>query len=74
MADVTSTPTPEETPSLGLARRLLGVVFSPGEAYAAVAARPRALGAILVTVLIMVVANGIFLSTEVGKNASLEQQ
>jgi hypothetical protein len=74
MTDVTSIPTPEDTPSMGLAQRLLGVVFSPHEAYAAVAARPRALGAILVTVLIMVVANGIFLSTEVGRNASLEQQ
>jgi hypothetical protein len=73
MPDVTSTPTPENTPSLGLARRLLGVVFSPREAYAAVAARPRALGALAVSVLIMSAAQFIFLSTEVGKSATLDQ-
>lgn len=74
MADVTSTPVPDNVTGPGLAARLIGVVFSPRDAYTAVAARPRALGALLVTGLILVAANVIFLSTEVGQNALLDQQ
>jgi hypothetical protein len=74
MADVASTPVPDSAPGPGLAARLIGVVFSPRDAYTAVAARPRALGALVVTGLIIIAANVIFLSTEVGQNATLDQQ
>jgi hypothetical protein len=74
MAEVNSTPAADVAPDPGLATRLIGVVFSPRDAYSAVAARPRALGALMVTVLIMIAANAIFLSSEVGQNALLAQQ
>src|SRR5688500_5914215 len=74
MAEVNSTHALDGAPDPGLAARLIGVVFSPRDAYAAVAARPRALGALAVSVLIMLAANAVFLSTEVGQNALLDQQ
>jgi hypothetical protein len=53
---------------------MAGIVFSPRATYADVAARPRALGA-LVTVLVVVgAATFAFLSTEVGQTAVLDQQ
>ena len=74
MTEVTSTPTPDNAPGAGLAARLIGVVFSPRDAYAAVAARPRALGALIVSLVIFVATNVIFLSTDVGQAATLDQQ
>lgn len=58
----------------GLFARVAGVVLSPRETYAAVAARPRALGVLLVVLAVVVAAQGIFLSTEVGRQATLDQQ
>ena len=52
---------PNETPGPGLAARLIGVLFSPRDAYTAVAARPRVLGALAVSILIFALVNGIFL-------------
>lgn len=60
-------------PAPGLLARLVGVIVSPREAYAAVAARPRVLGALAVVLAIIVLAQGIFLSTEVGQQAALDQ-
>jgi len=60
--------------SKGLAARVLGVVFTPRAAYAAVAAHPRALGAVLVILLLACGSTFAFLSTEIGKNAMLDQQ
>jgi len=77
MSQVSPTPGSENTagsPGPGLASRLLGVIFSPRDAYTAIAARPRALGALLVSAVILVAVNVIFLSTEVGQNATLDQQ
>jgi len=74
MPDVTATPVPDNAPGPGLASRLIGVVFSPRDAYTAVAARPRVLGALVVSILIFAVVNGVFLSTEVGQSATLDQQ
>ena len=74
MSEVTSTSAADDTPGPGLAARLIGVVFSPRDAYTAVAARPRWFGAMAVAGLIMIAVNVIFLSTEVGKNAALDQQ
>jgi hypothetical protein len=62
-----------DSPAPGLLARMAGVVVSPRETYAAVAARPRAFGAIVVVVAIIVLAQGIFLSTEVGQQAALDQ-
>jgi hypothetical protein len=46
---------------------------SPRSTYAAVAARPRAFGIVVVVLAIVVLAQGIFLSTEVGQQAALDQ-
>lgn len=62
------------TPPAGLASRLIGVVFAPRDAYTAVAARPRALGALLVAIALMIAVQGTFLSTRVGKDAMIDQQ
>jgi hypothetical protein len=59
---------------MGLAARVLNVFFAPREAYAAVAARPRAFGVMAVVLIVMIAAQVAFLSTDVGKNAALEQQ
>jgi hypothetical protein len=58
----------------GLAARLIGVIFSPRDTYAAIAARPRAAGAFAVTILLGCVVQFVFLSTEVGQNAMFDQQ
>ena len=58
----------------GLAARTVGVIFSPGETYQSIAARPRVLGALAFTTIAMAVAVFVWLSTEVGQNATLDQQ
>ena len=55
------------TPQQGLLTRVIGVIFSPREAFAAVVARPKWLGAVAIAVLISGAAQFALLSTEVGK-------
>ena len=74
MAEVISAS--ESTPASvtpGLLSRVFGVLMSPRETYAAVAARPRAFGVLVVVLAVVVLAQGIFLSTEVGQQAALDQ-
>jgi hypothetical protein len=47
--------------------------MAPREVYAAVATKPRALGVLVVVLTVVVLAQGIFLSTEVGQQAALDQ-
>ena len=63
-----------DTPNMGLAARIVNVFFAPGTAYEAVAARPRVLGVMAVCILVMMAAQFMFLSTEVGQTAALNQQ
>ena len=58
----------------GLLSRLVGVLFSPRATYAAVVARPRVLGAFVVTIGIMAVTEGAFFSTQVMQEVLLDQQ
>jgi len=58
----------------GLLARILGVLLSPRATYAAVAAKPRSLGVLAVVLVIIGVAQGVFLSSEVGQQLVLEQQ
>lgn len=58
----------------GLLTRVIGVIFSPREAFAAVAARPTWLGAVTIAVLISGAAQFFLLSTDVGKELALDQQ
>ena len=60
--------------SKSLGARILGVVFTPRAAYADVAARPRWLGAFLAVFLVTSTAATIFMSTDVGRNAVVDQQ
>ncbi len=74
MPDIVTSPANPAAPSPGLAARIIGVVFSPRPTYEAVAERPRAFGVLAVSVLVMMLAQGIFLSTDVGKRALLDTQ
>jgi hypothetical protein len=58
----------------GLAARIAGVIFSPGETYRSIVAHPRVLGVLAVATIIMAAAVFVFLSTEVGQNAALDYQ
>lgn len=78
MTDV-ATPLPAtastDTPaSKSLGARVLGVIFSPRQTYADVAAHPRILGAMLLVLVISVAASTAFLMTEVGQDALFDQQ
>lgn len=73
---MTQTPTadPATAPAKSLPARFFGVLFSPRATYADVAARPRWLGIFAVVLLISAIAATALLSTEVGRNAVLDQQ
>jgi hypothetical protein len=58
----------------GLLARAIGVIVSPRETYADIAARPRVLGALAAVVLLVVIAQAGFMMTEVGKDALFDQQ
>jgi len=62
------------TKGLNLPARIVGVLTSPRATYADVAAQPRSLGILLFVILVAGGATFVFLSTEVGKQALLEQQ
>ena len=57
-----------------LLARAIGIPTSPRATYASVAARPRALGALLLILAIAATVTVAFLSTEVGQQALLDQQ
>lgn len=71
MADTTLPSTAASQPSLPA--RMIGVLFSPRDTFAAVVARPRWFGAIAVAVLVMGVAQFALLSTDVGMDLALDQ-
>ena len=68
------TPAAPGTAAKSLPARILGVIFAPRATYADVAARPTWLGAMLVVLALTGGSTFAFLSTEVGKNAMLDQQ
>jgi hypothetical protein len=59
---------------VGLAARVFGVIFSPGDTYQEVVRRPRALGALAVVAITIGLSSFLFLSTAVGQTALLDQQ
>ena len=70
----TVAPAVSGTAAKGFPARILGLIFTPRAAYAAVAARPTWLGAMLVVLVLTGGSTFAFLSTEIGKNAMLDQQ
>lgn len=71
MTETVASPAP---PERGLVSRLIGVLFSPRETFAGIAARPRAFGALAVCGLVFVLAQTAFMSTETGREIVLDQQ
>jgi hypothetical protein len=73
---VTQTPTADSVtaPAKSLPARFAGILFAPRATYAGVAARPRWFGIFLTVFLISAIAGTALMSTEVGRNAVLDQQ
>jgi hypothetical protein len=59
---------------MGLLARAFGVVTAPRRTYAAIAAHARVVGALVLSLAIMVTGTLVFLSTEVGQQAVIDQQ
>ena len=74
MSDTIPSQSAGPDPPRGLLARVLGVIFAPRATYAGVARHPRLLGALTAVIVISGVATYTFLSTEVGRQAALEQQ
>jgi hypothetical protein len=58
---------------MGLLSRIVNVFLAPRSAYEAVAARPRVAGVMAVVLIMMMATQFAFLSTDVGRNAALDQ-
>jgi hypothetical protein len=73
---MTQTQTAESAtaPAKSLPARFMGILFAPRATYADVAAHPRWLGIFLTVFLITASAATALMSTEIGRNALLEQQ
>ena len=71
MTEVT-TPDPG-APRLGLLSRIAGVILSPRDAYSDIAAYPRWLGVLMVTIVLSAAGSFWFQSTEVGKKVARQQ-
>ncbi|MBI1874037.1 MAG: YIP1 family protein [Acidobacteria bacterium] len=62
------------TARMGLISRLVGTLTSPGATFARVAGDPRPLGMLLLVMLVSAVFIGGFFSTEVGRQAFMDEQ
>ena len=71
---MTEIQTAPAAPAKSLPARFAGVLFAPRATYAAVAAHPRWLGIFLTVYLITAAAATALMSTEIGRNAILDQQ
>jgi len=74
MSEVTATSSPSaEGPGLSLPARVWGILTSPRETFADVAARPRWFGMMALVLIVTAVCTGVFFSTQVGQTAWLDQ-
>jgi hypothetical protein len=74
MSETTAPPVPPAAPQgQSLVTRLIGVITSPRETYAALAAAPRWLGMAVVVILVVGACQMWFQSTAVGKQATLDE-
>jgi len=72
---MTITPGPSAAPApKGLVARFAGIVLSPKETFTSVVATPRWLGMLAAITILLAVMTTAFLSTEVGRQALLDQQ
>ena len=73
---MTETPGAPSTPSVshrGLLARAVGILTAPRSTYGDLIGRPRVLGALLLSVAILATGSLVFLRSEVGRQAVLEQ-
>ena len=68
-AQSSAVPAPQSLPA-----RAIGVLTSPRATYAGVAARPRWFGALALVIVVSMACSTAFLSTDIGKDALLDQQ
>lgn len=73
MTQVAVADTPS-APPLGFVARAIGVLTSPRSTFAQVAAHPRVLGILLLTIVLAVVPTVVFLASETGQEALLDMQ
>jgi len=69
-----SQPAASGAADLSLLQRVIGVIVSPQATFEAVVARPKVLGALVLTTLVVALAYFAFLSTDVGRQAFVDQQ
>lgn len=69
-----ATETTQATAPASLWARFFGVLFSPRQTFQGIVAAPRWLGMLVLIALVLSAATYIFLSTEVGQQALLDQQ
>ena len=74
MVETASSPAAAVAQELNLFARLAGVLFAPRNTYAAIAARPRAFGALAVSIAVIMACQYAFMSAEIGRELVLEQQ
>jgi hypothetical protein len=74
MTDITPESPKPSAPAMSLPARFGGVLFAPRATYANVAAHPRWLGIFLLVLLITSSAATALLSTDIGRNAVIDQQ
>ena len=74
MTESSAEPIVAPAPAKGLLARAVGIIVSPRATYADIAARPRVLAALVLILAISATGTIALLSTEVGRNAALDQQ
>ena len=75
MTDVASVPdSVQNKPLPGLAARMIGVLFSPRETFAAIVAKPRWLGVMVVTLVMTSAAYYVILGSQDMQDAIVDQQ
>lgn len=74
MSDTTTMATSSAAPQPGLLSRLVGVVFSPRDTYAAVAARPKWFGVLALTLVVGAACQYVILSSQELQDNIIDQQ
>src|SRR5918992_4044483 len=72
MTDTTTAPG-ASTADPGLFSRVIGIVTAPRETFQSVVARPRWLGVLLLTTVVVATATTMPMTTEAGRQAALDQ-
>jgi len=70
----TAPETPAAPAPKNLVARFIGVIVAPQETFKSIVAHPRPLGMLIVIVVFMAATTFLFLNTEVGRSALLDQQ